>query len=153
MFAGVFSFPISLYIFRYLKKKSQRHLEENKLIKTINITILVAGILGDIGFVGIGFFSIDRNFFQIHFIFAGFLFIGYYLSAFLIGSLYIFFKIDLNKYVATYGFLSTIIISLSAMMLYIFQYESAFFEWIADFILLIWLYTFLYTIFRKKSNK
>jgi preprotein translocase subunit YajC len=151
IFAGLFSFPITLYIYRYLKKKSQQHPEENESIKIINLITLIAGILGDIGFVGIGFFSIDRNFFEIHFIFAAFLFIGYYLSAFLIGALYIFFKLDLNKYVAAYGFFLTIAISFSAFMLYLLQIGSILFEWIADFALLFWLYTFLYTIFRKRK--
>jgi hypothetical protein len=151
IFAGIFSFPITLYIYHYIKKKSQPHLEENESIKIINKITLIAGILGDIGFVGIGFFSIDRNFFEIHFIFAGFLFIGYYLSAFLIGSLHIFFKIDLNKYIAAYGFFLTIAISFSAIMLYILQIGSILFEWIADFALLFWLYSFLYTILRRSK--
>lgn len=155
IWAGFLSIPISLYIFRYLRKKTNPEIDNGrksqKRFKLINLFILISGILGDIGFIGIGIFSIDRNPYNIHFLFASFLFVGYYISAFLIGILYLLFDIKINRFIALYGFLASIITFIIVLILGLFQIYLVIFEWIADFILISWLYSFLFSILRKSA--
>jgi len=153
--AGFLSFPISLYIYQYLGKKTNPEIDNEKIsikrFKLINLVVLISGILGDIGFIGVGIFSVDRNLYNIHFLFASFLFVGYYISAFLIGLLYLLFEININRFIALYGFLASIITFSITLILGLLHINLVIFEWIADFTLLIWLYSFLFSILRKKA--
>ena len=147
--SGFLSIPISFYIFRYIKYELNTTLQHRKIFYFILYIILFSGILGDIGFIGIGIFPLDRNLNNIHFLFASFLFGGYYLSAFLIGILILFFKINLNKIIGLYGLCITIIILISMIIFVSVNIDFVFGEWIAHISLTIWLYTFLYSILKK----
>ncbi|MFO7796604.1 MAG: DUF998 domain-containing protein [Promethearchaeati archaeon] len=147
--SGILSFSTSLYIFRYIRYKLNKTTDHQKIFNIILYIILLSGILGDIGFIGIGTFPLDQNSDNIHFLFASFLFVGYYLSAFLIGSLVLFFELNLNKIIGLYGFYITIIIFISMIIFVSIDVEFVFGEWIAHICLTIWLYTFLYSIMKR----
>ncbi|TFF97486.1 MAG: DUF998 domain-containing protein [Promethearchaeota archaeon] len=151
--AGFLSFPISVYIFSYIRENSKGVKNNKTILNFLTYILLFSGILGDIGFVGIGFFSIDRNPLNIHFIFASFLFVGYFLSAFLVGILVLLFKIRLNKNIGILGLFVSISIFFIYILLILLKINFIFFEWIADFSLLMWLYTFLYSILRNNNEE
>ncbi|TXT63154.1 MAG: membrane protein of unknown function [Promethearchaeota archaeon] len=150
---GILSFPISLYIFNNLKEKTNEEFKEEspKSFKFVMYLILISGILGDIGFIGIGLYSIDRNYWNIHFIFAGFLFVGYYLSAFLVGILVLFSKIKINKHIGFYGLISSTVLFLILAIFSFFNMEIVIFEWISALMLYVWLYLFLFAILKKEN--
>ncbi|TFF97487.1 MAG: hypothetical protein EU541_08170 [Promethearchaeota archaeon] len=152
IFSGFLSFPISFYIYRYLNYKI--NLEPNyKFIKTFLLIFLIASkMLGDIGFIGIGIFSIDRNPFNIHYLFASLLFFGYFLSSFLIGILIIVFKFRLNKFIGLSGLFSSTIICLTYIILELLLLDVIIFEWIASITLIIWFYGFIYSILRMRKK-
>ncbi|TXT63155.1 MAG: membrane protein of unknown function [Promethearchaeota archaeon] len=152
IFAGLFSFPISIYVYHSLRIKTKPYVENNHLLQTNLNLILISGFLGNIGFMGVGLFSVDRNFFNVHFIFFITLFAGYYFLAFLVGTLYIFFKIKINKFVALYGFFSSIFVFIISVVLLLFSIEWILFEWIANFIMVSWLYPFLYNVLSKSPR-
>jgi len=147
--SGFLSIPISFYIFRYIKYELYIKTDHRKIFHFILYLILFSGILGDVGFIGIGVYPIDHNPQYKHLLFASFLFGGYYLSAFLIGILVFFFKINLNKIIGLYGFCITIIIFISMIIIVSVDSQFVFGEWIAQISLNIWLYTFLYSIMKR----
>lgn len=146
---GLLSFPISFYIYRYLRENGNPETNSYFFYKAILLFMLVSGIIGDVGFVGIGIYSVDRNPYNIHHLFASFLFVGYFISTFLTGILTVFFKIKINRMIGKLGLFLSSIIFVFYIILVISNIDFVFFEWIANFSLLIWLYTFLFSILKK----
>jgi len=152
--AGILTFPITFFLYRYMKSKIGLNTRYKKLYLFLITILFISGIVGDIGFLGIGIFSIDRNPFNLHFIFAAFIFIGYYISTFLIGILTLKFKIKVNGIIGKSGMFISISIFFAFLVFRIIALDLIILEWIATLVLTTWLYIFLFTIlYSRNYNK
>jgi hypothetical protein len=144
--SGILMIPFIFYFFlSYLFKLDINFKKRGS--KTLFETLAVLGFISllnsDISLIGVGIFSLDRNPFYLHYIFTLFLFTGYLFFAFVIGLIYIIYKINLPKYLIISGFIyfgSFFIAFFLASI--VFTSFAPFFEWILVFLMYSWFFLF-----------
>jgi len=107
---------------------------------------LLFSLIGSIGYIGVGIFSGDRNYFNLHMITSSLAFGGFTLGAFFMGWLIIFYDTKIPKLIGIYGVVgpfSTIIIFLII--------SNPIWEWILLFSILAWIIPLSLIVFNKKD--
>jgi len=108
-------------------------------------------IIGNIGYIMVGIFSEDRNYFGLHNISSVLAFAGFVLGAFFMGWLIVLYDTKIPKIIGIYGILGPFSMSLVYLVvLFNFIQLEPFFEWILLFAVLGWLIPLIITLFRKK---
>ncbi len=149
LMSGLFSFPFTFYILKYIKYNSKINNISN--VKSVLSSLSI--IIGNIGLVGIGIFSMDRNIFYLHFVFASFVLVGYVFAAFYISLFIVIYNFDLPKIIGIAGLFSlTILLSFTFFANFIFTYIRTISEWVLVIFISIWFYSFTISIFFKKPH-
>jgi len=94
IFSGILMFPFIFNFFLSYLFKLEINFTNTKykiLYKALDILAFSFLLNGNIGLIGVGIFSLDRNPFYLHFIFTFFLFSGYPFFAFFIGLNYLIY--------------------------------------------------------------
>jgi len=156
IFSGMLMFPLIFNFFLCFLFKLKININNAKhkiLYYALAILAFAFLINGNIGLIGVGIFSLDRNPFYLHYIFAFFLFSGYPFFALFIGLIYLIYKIDIPKYLIISGFVYFIAFLVLLFMAYIyFPVIATLFEWILVFLMYSWFFLFsLIFIYRNKA--
>ncbi|MBY8981334.1 MAG: DUF998 domain-containing protein [Candidatus Lokiarchaeota archaeon] len=152
--SGIFTFPFAFYFLKHInlnfedKNSNNKH---NKLFRRLRISSFLSIIIGDIGFIGIGIFSLDRNYFYMHFFSASFVLCGYISSTFFISLLIVLKKFSLPTIMGVIGLICVIfLLSFAIVANLIFLFSITIFEWSLVIFVSIWLYSFtLFLVFKK----
>ncbi|TFF98251.1 MAG: hypothetical protein EU547_02005 [Promethearchaeota archaeon] len=147
--SGSLTIPITFYIKKTtLHKKNIQNLS-SKQYSTLSLLAylgFISGLLGDIGFVGVGIFSLQRNILGIHYIFAYLLFGGYTFTALIVGFIILLYQTELSPLMGLSGVLYPLIIFLIFIIVLIFAPSFLIlYEWIVSLSLTAWL--FIFTIY------
>lgn len=144
--SGLFTIPITFYIRKttlHHRNVQKFELFNKKGFKTFVRAGFISGLLGDIGFVGVGIFSLQRNLFGIHYIFAYLLFAGYTITALIVGILILFYQTKLSTLMGLSGVLYPLIIFIIFLLIFIFAPSLLiFYEWVVSLSLTAWLFAF-----------
>ncbi|MBD3197587.1 MAG: DUF998 domain-containing protein [Candidatus Lokiarchaeota archaeon] len=147
--SGLFSFPFTLYSFKnyYFRYKFNRDIEDPRLFSALSIGSFFSGLVGHIGTIGVGIFSLDRDIYNLHWISAGISIVGYIIVGILMGSLILKYDLGLPKKIGISGLAISSTISIIFLTAVIFQLElGALFEWFAIYGLTIWLWYFTFYV-------
>jgi len=144
--AGSLTIPITFYIQKTtLHKRNAHHITPTQRKKFVSLTRLgfISGLLGDIGFIGVGIFSLQRNFFGIHYVFAYLLFGGYTFTALIVGILILLYQTQLSALMGLSGVIYPILIFIGFLIV-LFWVPSLliFYEWVVSLSLTAWLFLF-----------
>ncbi|MFX0176075.1 MAG: DUF998 domain-containing protein [Candidatus Hodarchaeota archaeon] len=147
--AGSLTIPFSFYmenLLAPLPKIDGKRRHYSRLRFRLASYSLLFGLLGNIGYIGVGVFSGDRNYFNLHMINSSLAFGGYTLGAFFMGWLIIFYNTKIPKWIGIYGVVgpfSTIIIFLII--------SNPLWEWFLLFSILAWIIPLSLIVFNKKE--
>ncbi|TXT53783.1 MAG: membrane protein of unknown function [Promethearchaeota archaeon] len=143
--SGLLNFPFIFFFKKYLFEVEEEHIENEKrnLFKILSSLTFISVLSGNISLIGAGIFSLDRNIFYLHYIFALLLFSGYLFFAFFLGLLYLIYDLYIRKYLIIfgYGFLCSFFV-LMYMAAGPFNKISLLFEWIIISVMFSWYYLF-----------
>jgi hypothetical protein len=151
--AGIFTIPFSFYMETILapmpEKKDINSI--SRLRFRLGSYAFLFSIIGNIGYIMVGMFSEDRNYFGLHIISSVLAFAGFVLGAFFMGWLIVLYDTKIPKIIGIYGILGPFSMSLVYLVvLFNFIQLEPFFEWILLFAVLGWLIPLIITLFRKK---
>jgi len=151
--AGIFTIPFSFYMEKILapmpEKKDINSI--SRLRFRLGSYAFLFSIIGNIGYIMVGMFSEDRNYFGLHIISSVLAFAGFVLGAFFMGWLIVLYDTKIPKIIGIYGILGPFSMSLVYLVvLFNFIQLEPFFEWILLFAVLGWLIPLIITLFRKK---
>ena len=149
---GLSLMPFSFYLLHIIKTQT----EENRIIKnykSIRICTHIAflsSIAANIGFIGCGVFSLDRNFLGIHDYSAGIILLGFTFLTFSMGLLIIRYRVKIPSLFGICGFL-TAFIFLFIYMIFIFTnfIIAPVYEWIWLFSVICWTWILIFYVLNK----
>ncbi len=156
--SGVLTIPITFYIQKTtLHRRNVEKIEPRgkRGFKILARAGFVAGLLGDISFIGVGIFSLHRNPFGIHYVFAYLLFFGYSLTALIIGLLILLYQTNLSRLMGLSGVIYPL--GIFVMFLIFLAFAPPFlvlYEWVVSLSLTAWLFVFtLYFLYTEALYK
>lgn len=141
--AGTLTIPFSFYIEQFLAPLPETEIElshYSKLRLSLSTYALFFSLIGNIGYVGVGIFSEDRNYFNLHLITSALAFGGFTFAAFLMGLIILFYDTPIPKHLGIYGiFGPTSAIILFLIISQMGSFLAPFFEWMLLFSILLWI--------------
>lgn len=147
--AGFLTIPFSFYmenLLAPLPNIEEKRIHYSRLRFRLASYSLLFSLIGSVGYIGVGIFSGDRNYFNLHMITSSLAFGGFTLGAFFMGWLIIFYDTKIPKWIGIYGVVgpfSTIIIFLII--------SNPLWEWILLFSILAWIIPLSLIVFNKKE--
>lgn len=145
--AGSLTIPFSFYmenVLAPLPSESANTRDYSRLRFRLASYAFLFNIIGNIGYIGVGVFSGDRNYFNLHMITSSLAFGGFTLGAFFMGWLIIFYDTKIPKVIGIYGVIgpfTTIIIFLII--------SNPLWEWILLFSILAWIIPLSLVVFHE----
>jgi len=152
--AGIFTIPFSYYMEKILApmpEKKEAFTTVTRLRFRLDSYAFLFSIIGNVGYIMVGIFSEDRNYFGLHFISSVLAFAGFVLGAFFMGWLIVLYNTKIPKIIGLYGILGPFTMGIVYLVVLVnfFQLEP-FFEWLLLFAILGWLIPLIITLFLKK---
>jgi hypothetical protein len=144
--AGSLTIPITSYI-----QKTTLHTQNIQLVppsKRKRFIILtraafISGLTGDVSFIGVGIFSLQRDFLGLHTVFTYLLFGGYALTALLVGILIVLYQTQLSTLMGLSGVVYPFVIFILALYIGISVPSLlVLYEWVVSISLTTWLFIF-----------
>jgi len=154
--AGILILPFFSHIFDRINKFHEWSNGDKKayrLFKTLGFGAAISGLMGDIGFIGVGIFSMSFNPFFMHEIFATLLLLGFMFLSFFMSCLIIIYDLDIPVNVGIYGICSCLFIFVSTFILiFVPSVRFEHLEWIWLFIIISWLTLFIRSMAKTTDN-
>lgn len=154
--AGILILPFFSHIFDKMNKFhewSNRDIKSYKLFKTLGYGATLSGLMGNIGFIGVGIFSMSFNPFFMHEVFATLLLLGFMFLSFFMSCLIIVYDLEIPVNVGIYGICSCLFIFVSTFILiFVPSVRFEHLEWIWLFIIISWLTLFIRTMAKTTDN-
>ena len=141
---GVLSIPFWFYLETLLVPLPQKPEEYNKITR-LRYRLGSYGILfssiGSIGYVGIGFFSIDRDYMNFMHLFSGALaFGGFILGALFYSGIIVLYNTRIPKILGLYGIFGPfLVVGFTILVFLNFPVLLCLFEWLVLFSIIIWM--------------
>ncbi|MHA1300083.1 MAG: hypothetical protein ACTSO9_11745 [Candidatus Helarchaeota archaeon] len=142
IFAGALTFPLSFYIEKILVP-----LNGSRMRLRLGSAGWLFSVIGNLGYIGVGIFSEDRDFFGLHGITSGMAFGGFTLGAFFMGLVILLYDSDLPKPLGVYG----IIGPLGTIVIFGI-FEGPFWEWMLLFSIIAWIVPLTLIIIHKEIS-
>ncbi|MFX0104750.1 MAG: DUF998 domain-containing protein [Candidatus Hodarchaeota archaeon] len=146
--AGILTIPITFYMENLLLPLPQKSIDIRNITR-LRIRLISSaftfGLIGSLGYIGVGIFSEDRSYFGLHSAMSILAFVGFVLSAFCIGMYILLYNTRIPKLLGLYGVvgpLTTIIV--------FFIENNPLWEWILLFSILAWIIPLTLFVFIKK---
>ncbi|MGQ4876829.1 MAG: hypothetical protein ACP6IY_22415 [Promethearchaeia archaeon] len=148
---GALTLPLTFFlekIFVPLPEKPEDYNKVTRLRFRLGSYAFLTGIIGNIGYIMVGIFSEDRNFYGLHMISSGLAFGGFVFSAFFFGLIIILYDVKISKYIGLYGVVGPFItLILYNIITYSLNHElGPLMEWILLFSILLWLIPLLFSL-------
>ncbi|MHA1148538.1 MAG: hypothetical protein ACTSR8_09870 [Promethearchaeota archaeon] len=132
IFAGALTIPLTFYLEKLLVPLEPK---TTRLRYRIGSYAFLFGIIGNIGYIFVGIFSEDRNYFGItHNAASGAAFIGFQISAFFTGWIIILYNTKIPKWIGLDG----MILPITGAILYAI-WGGPFLEWMMLFLILAYI--------------
>jgi len=155
IFAGMLTVPFSFYMEQYLAplpKTKVRAKKISKLRLALSTYTLLSSLIGNVGYIGVGIFSEDRNYFNLHSYTSALAFGGFTLAAMLMGFLILFYDTGIPKPLGVYGVFGPS----SALILFLIinqmgSFLAPYFEWMLLFSILIWIIPLSIIVFHEDN--
>lgn len=147
--SGILLVPFSCYIIKILISTLENQEESRKITQLrywFGIPALIFSIMGNLTYVGVGIFSIDRNMNSIHYMLAGLAFTGFIIGGILIGLLILLFDCKISKLIGLYGILVPII-----LFVIFLNTGMPLIEWLLLFSIIAWQSILAINIFYKSE--
>lgn len=149
--AGTLTIPFAFYLENLLaplpkRQGTQTHFSRMRF-RLVSSAFLFS-LIGSIGYIGVGIFSEDRNFYNLHTITSSLAFGGFTLGAFFMGWTIVLYDTKIPKLLGLYGIigpLTTIIIFLLI--------SNPLWEWILLFSILAWIIPLSLIVFGNEELK
>ena len=153
--AGTMTIPLTFYMEKYLAplpKRSQL-IEQHysRLRFRLSSMAFLFSIIGNLGYIGVGIFSADRDFESLsimgegpHGIMSYLAFGGFTLGAFFMGWLIILYKTKIPKSLGVYGIFGPLIVAIDNLI-----DSTPLLEWMLLFSILLWIIPLSLIIFSK----
>jgi hypothetical protein len=144
--SGSLTIPITFYIKKttfHDRNVQKFNLSNRESFKILGHAGFISGLVGDVSFIGVGIFSLQRNVFGIHYLFAYLLFFGYILTALFVGLIILLYQTKLSTLMGLSGVLYPfVILALFLYTLICVPSLLIFYEWFVSISLTIWLFLF-----------
>jgi hypothetical membrane protein len=149
--AGSLTLPFTFYMENLLaplprRKGPQIHFSRMRY-RLASIAFLFS-LIGNIGYIGVGIFSEDRDYFNLHSITSSLAFGGFTFGAFFIGWLIVLYKVKIPKILGIYGILGPLITLVIFLLI-----NNALWEWMLLFSILAWIIPLSLIVFNKEELK
>jgi len=147
--AGSLTIPFSFYMENFLAPLSidnEHRGESSRLRLRLASYSLLFSLVGNIGYIGVGVFSGDRNYFDLHMITSSLAFGGFSLGAFFMGLLIIFYNTKIPKVIGIYGVVGPLATIITFLLI-----NNPLWEWILLFSILAWIIPLSLVVFNKKE--
>ena len=147
--AGALTIPLTFYTEKLLAPMPQSTREcqyTSRLRLRLGSYAFFFSIIGNLGYIGVGIFSEDRNYFSLHNITSSLAFGGFSLGAFFMGLLIVLYNTKIPKLIGIYGVFGPLI------TIIVFLYTgNPLWEWILLISILIWVIPLALTVFHKQE--
>ncbi|MGV9197906.1 MAG: DUF998 domain-containing protein [Promethearchaeia archaeon] len=135
--AGLLTLPLTFYLeskFAPIPENSKDLIKCSRLRFRLASYAFFFSIIGNLGYIGVGIFSEDRNYFSLHGITSSLAFGGFSLGAFFLGWMIILYIRDLPNWLGVYGIFGplTVIILFGI-------FSDPLLEWLLLFSILAWI--------------
>ena len=127
--AGALTFPLSFYLEKLLVP-----LDGTRWRLRLGSAAWIVSVIGNLGYIGVGIFSEDRDYFGLHGTCSGLAFGGFTLGALFIGLIILFYDTDLPKPLGVYGCVGPI-----ATIIIFGIVDGPFWEWMLLFSIIAWI--------------
>ena len=151
---GLSLMPFSFYLLHIIKKGT----EDNRIIRNIrSIRIcthiaFLSSIAANIGFIGVGIFSLERNFLGIHDYSAAIILLGFSFLTFSMGLLIIRYRVKIPSLFGICGFLVTFILLFVYIIFRFTNFTIApIYEWIWLFFVIVWTWILIFYVLNKSE--
>lgn len=141
---GILTIPPAFYLEKLLAPLPQRPEDYNKITRLrfrLGSYGLLFSIMGGIGYIGIGIFSIDRNYLNImHLVSGAFAFGGFIIGIIFYSIIILLYDTKIPKLVGVYGIIgpSSIVVTIVIIFL-VFSSFFVIFEWILILAIMLWM--------------
>ncbi len=140
---GALTIPLSFYLEKLLVPLPQKPEDYNKTTRLryrLGSYAFLCSIMGNIGYIGIGIFSEDRDYFYGHLISGAFAFGGFVLAACLWGLIILLYDTKIPKIIGLYGLIGPItFVGLAGAVILFNPVLIPLFEWLLLFSINLWL--------------
>jgi hypothetical membrane protein len=149
--AGTLTIPLTFYMENLLApipKREGPQIHYSRMRFRLVSSAFLFSLIGSIGYIGVGIFSEDRNFYNLHSITSSLAFGGFTLGAFFMGWTIVLYDTKIPKLLGIYGIvgpLTTIIIFLLI--------NNPLWEWLLLFSILAWIIPLSLIVFNKEELK
>jgi len=140
--AGLFTFPISFYLEKLLVP-----LDSSRMRIRMGSAAWLFSVIGNLGYIGVGIFSEDRNYFGLHGITSGMSFGGFTLGALFFGLIIIFYDTELPKSLGIYGVIGPL-----GTMVTFGIVNGPLLEWFLLFSIIAWIIPLILIIIHKEIS-
>jgi len=148
--AGSLTVPITYYMENLLLPIPQKDMRKfTRLRIRLTSSGFIFGLIGGLGYIGVGIFSEDRSDIlfgaELHGIMSELAFVGFVLSAFFMGWYILLYKTKIPKLIGLYGVLGP----LTTIVIFLIE-SNPLWEWILLFSILAWIIPLSLIVFIKK---
>jgi len=156
---GILTIPLWFYLEKLLVPLPQKPEDYNKITRLryrFGSYALLFSVIGSIGYIGIGIFSIDRDYMNIMHLGSGALAFGGFIIGIIFYSLIILlYEIKIPKLVAVYGIIGPPSIVVTIIFIFLANSNLLFiFEWILIVSIMLWMTAMAIIInFREELHK
>lgn len=149
--AGVLTIPFTFYmenILAPLPKIGHPQKYYSRMRFRLVSSAFLFSLIGSIGYIGVGIFSENRDYYNLHTITSSLAFGGFTLGAFFMGWTIVLYDTKIPKLVGLYG----IIGPLTTIIIYLLI-SNPLWEWFLLFSILAWIIPLSLTVFTKEELK
>lgn len=149
--AGALTIPFAFYmenLLAPLPKKTEKEIHFSRMRFRLVSSAFLFSLIGSIGYIGVGIFSEDRNFYNLHTITSSLAFGGFTLGAFFMGWTILLYDTKISKALGLYG----IIGPLTTIFIFLLI-NNPLWEWLLLFSILAWIIPLSLIVFNKEELK
>ncbi len=149
--AGTLTIPLTFYmenLLAPLPKRQGSQIHYSRMRFRLVSSAFLVNLIGNIGYIGVGIFSENRDYYNLHTITSSLAFGGFTLGAFFMGWVIVLYDTKIPKLLGIYGIvgpLTTIIIFLLI--------NNPLWEWLLLFSILAWIIPLSLIVFNKQELK
>ncbi|MFO8019671.1 MAG: hypothetical protein R6U96_13680 [Promethearchaeia archaeon] len=148
--AGILTIPLTFYLeakFAPLPKDSNDLINCSRLRYRLASYAFLFSLIGNVGYMGVGIFSEDRNFFNLHVFTSSLAFGGFTFAAFFFGLMVILYIRDIPNWLGLYG-----VIGPMTVIILFGIFGGPLFEWLLLFSILAWIIPLSIYIMRNEEQ-
>lgn len=149
--AGALTLPFAFYmenLLAPLPKRELSHIHYSRMRFRIVSSAFLFSLIGSIGYIGVGIFSENRDYYNLHTITSSLAFGGFTLGAFFMGWTIVLYDTKIPKLLGIYGIIGPLTIIFIFLLI-----NNPLWEWLLLFSILAWIVPLSLIVFTKEELK